>query len=210
MKLRIFLPLFLAMLACSAPGLGPRPTIEPLIFPTALALETVTPISPPGMFETVSPVASSQALPPTLAPGSPQAASSTPTLDVATATLSADPLSEIKISTGQIYYGGDCSPKEVTFTVSASQPEKIYSVLLFVRLRNQKSGATSAWNTGLAMRPLGSGRFEYKLRAANVPSYKEYDPAWLQYQFVLTDTRGEVVARSQVFLDQIKFQRVCP
>jgi uncharacterized protein YegP (UPF0339 family) len=68
----------------------------------------------------------------------------------------------------------------------------------------------SVWNTGLAMRPTGGGRYEYRLRAVNVPFYKDYDPAWLQYQFVLTDTRGEVIARSQIFLDKIKFQRLCP
>lgn len=197
MNLRFFLPLLLAMLACSVPGLAPRPTVEPLIFPTPIR-ETVTPIN------TLDPFA------PTLDLGTADAAFSTPTLSVATGTLAADPLTEIKVSTDQIYYGGDCSPKDVTFEVTVSQPEKVYSVLLFVRLRNQKSGVQSVWNTGLAMHPSGGGHYDYKLRAVNIPSYKEYDPAWLQYQFVLTNTQGDVIGRTQIFLDRIKFQRVCP
>ena len=194
---RFCLPLILAALACSAPGLAPRPTIEPLIFPTAVQ-ETFTP--PDG----------TEASAPTQELATVESASATPTVELATATLATESLAQINLSTEQIYYGGDCSPKDVTFDVTVSQPEKVFSVLLFVRLRNQKSGAQSAWNTGLAMRPLGAGRYEYKLRAVNVPEYKEYDPAWLQYQFVLTNTQGDVIARSQVFLDRIKFQRVCP
>jgi len=197
MKIRFFLPLLLATLACSVPGLAPRPTVEPLIFPT-IAFETVTPINMDNL-----PAA-------TLNLATVESTSSTPTVSAATGTLAADPLTDINISTDQIYYGGDCSPKDVTFDVTVSQPEKVYSVLLFVRLRNQKSGAQSAWNTGLAMRSLGGGRYEYKLRAVNVPSYKDYDPAWLQYQFVLTNTQGAVIGRTQIFLDKIKFQRVCP
>jgi len=197
MKIRFLLPLILATLACSLPGLAPRPTVEPLVFPTSV-LETVTPIN------TTDPLA----LPPDQA--TVEATSAAPVVDAATATLAADPLTQISISTDQIYYGGDCSPKDVTFEVTVSQPEKVYSVLLFVRLRNQKSGVQSVWNTGLAMHPSGGGRYDYKLRAVNVPSYKEYDPAWLQYQFVLTNTQGDVIGRTQIFLDRIKFQRVCP
>ncbi|PKN95461.1 MAG: hypothetical protein CVU44_01900 [Chloroflexi bacterium HGW-Chloroflexi-6] len=197
MKIRFLLPLILATLACSLPGLAPRPTVEPLVFPTSV-LETVTPIN------TTDPLA----LPPDQA--TVEATSAAPPVDAATATLAADPLTQISISTDQIYYGGDCSPKDVTFEVTVSQPEKVYSVLLFVRLRNQKSGVQSVWNTGLAMHPSGGGRYDYKLRAVNVPSYKEYDPAWLQYQFVLTNTQGDVIGRTQIFLDRIKFQRVCP
>ena len=197
MKKRLLLPLLLATLACSVPGLGPRPTVQPLIFPSPV-LETVTPLNP------------QDALAPTLDLGTVSPDTSTPTVDAATATLASLPLSEIQISTDQVYYGGDCSPKEVTFTVTASQPEKVYSVLLFIRLRNQKTDIRSTWNSGLAMRPLGKGRYEYRLRAVSVPSYQDYDPAWLQYPFVLTNTRGEAIARTEVFSDKIKFQRVCP
>lgn len=197
MRNRFLLPLLLAMLACSAPGLAPRPTVEPLVFPTAV-YETLAPS--PGLENGV----------PTLGPDTGESTSAAPTVSAATATLAAELLSEIKISADEVFYGGDCSPKEVTFEVTVSQPEKVYSVLLFVRLRNQKSGLQSVWNTGLAMHPLGSGRYDYKLRAVNVPSYKDYDPAWLQYQFVLTNTQGDVIGRTQIFLDKIKFQRVCP
>jgi hypothetical protein len=197
MKMRFWLPLLLATLACAMPGLSPRPTIEPLIFPTPV-LETVTPMNPVNLVTA------------TLDAGIMPVETAVPTLNAATATLSDTPIAEFSLSAEQVYYGGDCSPKEVTFSVKVSQPEKVYSVLLFVRLRNQKSGAQSAWNTGLAMRPQGEGRYEYRLRAVNVPSYKDYDPAWLQFQFVLTDSRGDVIGRSQVYTDRIKFQRLCP
>jgi hypothetical protein len=197
MKLRFFLPLLVGILACSAPGLAPRPTVAPLIFPTPV-LETVTPVN------TLDPLIPTLELA-TLEPGD-----STPTLSAATATLSTDPLSEIEISTDKFYYGSGCSPNEVTFTVTVSQPEKVFSVLLFVRLRSQKTGATSPWNTGRSMRPLGGGQYEYPIGLSRVANYQDYSPAWLQYQFVLTDSRGDVVARSQVFTDKIKLERDCP
>jgi hypothetical protein len=200
MKLRFFLPILIATLACSAPGLAPRPTVEPLVFPTS-PYETVTPANTLDPFiPTLDLSVVSTAEP----------AQSTPTLDVATATLSADPLSEIKVSADKFYYGSGCSPNEVTFTVTVKQPEKVFSVLLFVRLRSQKTGATSPWNTGRSMRPLGSGQYEYPIGLSRIANYKEYSPAWLQYQFVLTDSRGDVVARSQVFTDKITIQRDCP
>jgi len=197
MKLRFLLPLLLAVLACSAPGLAPRPTVEPLVFPTAV-------------HETLPPNLDAENGVPTQGLDTAEPDDAPPTASAATATLASESLSEVKISADEVFYGGDCSPKEVTFEVAVTQPAKVYSVLLFVRLRNQQSGVQSTWNTGLAMRPTGGGRYEYRLRAVNVPFYKDYDPAWLQYQFVLTDTRGEVIARSQIFLDKIKFQRLCP
>jgi hypothetical protein len=197
MKLRFFLPLLMGILACSAPGLAPRPTIEPLIFPTP-DLQTVTPIN------TLDPFAPTLELA-TLEPGAP-----TPTPSAATATLSDNPLSEIEISTDKFYYGPGCSPKEVTFTVTVSQPEKVLNVLLFVRVRSQVTGATSPWNTGRTMRSLGAGQYEYPLGLSRIANYQDYAPAWLQYQFVLTDSRAEVVARTQVFTNEITLQRDCP
>jgi len=197
MKLRFFLPLLLGILACNAPGLAPRPTIEPLIFPTPV-LETVTPMSTLDPFIPTLEFA-------TLEPGAP-----TPTLNIVTATLSTDLLSEIEISTDKFYYGPGCSPNEVTFAVTVSQPEKVLNVLLYVRLRNQKTGATSPWNTGRTMRSLGNGQYEYPLGLSRIANYQDYAPAWLQYQFVLTDSRANVVARSQVFTDKITLQRDCP
>lgn len=198
MKLRFFLPLLLGILACSAPGLAPRPTVEPLIFPT-YNLETVTPAQPPA-----------PATAPTLELATLEPFLPTPTLNAATATLGNDPLTEVKFSTDKIYFGTDCLSKEVTFTVTVSQPEKVFSVLLFTRLRSQKTGVNSPWNAGRSMHSLSGGQYEYPLVLSRIANYQEYSPAWLQYQFVLTDTRGDVVARSQIFTDKIVIQRDCP
>jgi hypothetical protein len=193
MKKRFFLPLVFAILACSIPRLAPRPTSIPLIFPTSRAATNApaTNPSPLGLatVETVAP---------------------TPLIGAATSTLATNPFSKILLSAEHIYYGGACAPKEITFEVSVAQPEKVFSVVVFVRLRNLKKDKQTGWNEGLAMNAQGGGRYSYRLKAVNVASYKEFNEAWLQYQFVLTNTQAEIIGRSEVFANKVQFSRTCP
>lgn len=195
---RFFLPLILASLACSLPGLASRPTPIPLIFPTAIP-ETITPSA--GWGSDSTPTQDLSVV--DLASITPEAISTTGTLEPAT-------IEKITFSAEQFYYGGSCAPKDVTFNVKVAQPERVFSVILFVRLRDIKKENQTIWNDGMAMNAQGNGQYVFRVKAVNLPSYKEFDQSWLQYQFVLTNTQGQVIGRSEVFNNKIKLSRSCP
>ena len=97
---------------------------------------------------------------------------------------------------------GNCGVNQVNFTVQVNDPVNTKQVVLFVRLRDANSTQQTAWNSGYAMNP-GSqnGIFSYLLSTANIPENKQFDSAFLEYQFVGTGTGGEVIERSPTFGD---------
>jgi hypothetical protein len=108
-----------------------------------------------------------------------------------------DPL----LSTQEVFSRGTgCGPRQAGFQIQSFDPEGV-NVGLFVRLRDPRSGRTTPFGPGLAMRPLGEGFFAYDLPAESVPEFTTFDQAVLEYQFVLTNAAGEVIARSPTYSD---------
>jgi len=102
----------------------------------------------------------------------------------------------------ELHYGG-CTPDKLDFTVDISGPANAASVLLFVRLKDQASGKLSDWNGGFVMSPLGNGKFWFQLSSIKIPDYDKYPSAWLNYQFAALDTKGAVLARSDVYYNVV-------
>jgi hypothetical protein len=108
------------------------------------------------------------------------------------------------ISTDHLFfYGpnspGDCGPREVRFQVGLSSTKGVANVLLFVRLKDQSSGQLGAWISGVTMTPLGNNQFAATVLAEDIPNVRDFQEAWLQYQFVALDSSGNAVVRSEVF-----------
>ena len=111
------------------------------------------------------------------------------------------PLGDPELSTNEIYYRGiGCGPKQVTFRIRSLDPAAT-SIVLFYRLKDEASERTTAFNPGVAMTPLGDGVFAFDLMSENVADFTMFDQAMLQYQFVLTDAAGQILARSPVYSD---------
>ena len=94
-----------------------------------------------------------------------------------------------------------CGPMEVTITARVSQPDKVWSLVLFTRMADQESSSLASWDSGQAMHSLGNGVYSFKLVWNKVQNYTSFDRATLRYQFVGTDKNRNNVLRSQVYYD---------
>jgi hypothetical protein len=103
-------------------------------------------------------------------------------------------------------YQHDCvaSPSQVTIQVTVSNPERVYSIVLFYRLKTQSGNIRTQWND-VAMNPKENGVFTYTISWKAFPDLSLISsddlPAWLMYQFFATNTAGDVIGQSEVYLD---------
>jgi CSLREA domain-containing protein len=119
----------------------------------------------------------------------PAAATATP------AAMSFEPI----VNPLEIFYG-NCEPNEALITVDIfNAPKPIGYVLLFARLMDKASSATTTWTEGLTMIPAGNNRFYYTLSIYDLPDYDTFADAWLQYQFVVYDADQNKLGYSDVF-----------
>jgi hypothetical protein len=103
-------------------------------------------------------------------------------------------------------YLRNCNPGlQLDFSVAVSDPSMVHSVVLFLRLKNQSTGAETPWNQGLVMTPQGNGMYETKLSLDQIPNLSDISrlngKAWLEYQFAATAGQGDVIGRSPVYND---------
>ena len=108
----------------------------------------------------------------------------------------------VLLSATHIYWGV-CDPNQVTFTAQVVDTEQVFSVVLFVRLKDQKSDDTTDWNTGIAMNGKGNGTFTYTLKAKSIDGYNSYLNAWVYYQLVATDAGNNVLGRTAVYTQSL-------
>jgi hypothetical protein len=104
-----------------------------------------------------------------------------------------------QVSAYQFYYGS-CTPNQVTIQVNVAGGD-IYSVVLFLKLQDQASGTTTGWDSGTSMTPGGGGWFSRTVSSSSIDGAGDFNAAWLLYQFVATDSSGEVIGRSQTYSD---------
>lgn len=131
--------------------------------------------------------------------------SPTPTLIFTpTVTFSPTPaalLAGLSVSPRELVYG-NCGTNQTQVMVRVNETQAISSVILFVRLRDPNSGQQTSWNSGFAMNPSSeSGVFVYTLATQIIPEMDQFSAAYLEYQFVATNTSGEVIGRSPTFGD---------
>ncbi len=104
------------------------------------------------------------------------------------------------LSVDHFYSGGaGCGPLDLKLQVGVSQPNQISSVVLFFHLKDKTGSGSTNWNEGVAMEPLGSGRYSYDLASKTIPAFNSYPEAWLVYQFAATGAGGQVVLRSPAY-----------
>ncbi len=104
-----------------------------------------------------------------------------------------------RLSDSQFYYGS-CTPNQVTIQVFVSGGN-VSSVVLFRKLSDQSSGATTDWDGGSSMTPSGDGWFSLTVASRSVDGADTMSAAWLWYQFVATGSTGQEVGRSEVYSD---------
>jgi hypothetical protein len=135
---------------------------------------------------------------PTPSPEATLTATLTPT---DTATPAAPSISDPDYSALTFFYeSGACGPKDLTIDVEAPSPA-IYSVVLFYRLADAEGSDRTDW-TSVAMNPIGEGLYRRSLHSeSDIPDFASFLKAFLQLQFVATDSNGDEVTRTEVFSD---------
>lgn len=105
---------------------------------------------------------------------------------------------------------GDCdAPHEVMVTARVSEPARTLNVTIYVRLEGKAGGDSTDFISGTLMENLFNGSFTYLIRAEEIRSYSNFSDAWIQLQFVSTDTGNKVIDRTRVFTQNLSLTR-CP
>jgi hypothetical protein len=104
------------------------------------------------------------------------------------------------ISANQIF-AGNCGTNQVTIQAFVSNQDLARNVTLFIKLKDQVSGASTSWSEGDSMSPAGNGWFQRTVGATSIPNYNAYAKSWILYQFVATGSGGAITGRSQVYSD---------
>jgi hypothetical protein len=129
---------------------------------------------------------------------------------VPTATPSTPYIYAVTHSVDKFYYNNStCGPTKITITLKVSDPNKVWSVVIFTRFMDKEGEGQSKWDTGHAMTPQGSGgEYSITLESSKITNFDTYDFAVFRYQFVATDKNRNEVARTEVYED-IEYS-ICP
>lgn len=108
---------------------------------------------------------------------------------------------------GEQVYVGNCGAGQVDFEARVIQPNKVNSVVMFMKFRNQITGAETGWDRGTSLEDQGEGRFITTLKASDLPA--PANPTWVVFQLVGTNDKQDNVARSPVYADRLTLFQ-CP
>jgi hypothetical protein len=112
----------------------------------------------------------------------------------------------VKVAGTQVYWG-ICTPNKLKVTAQVSEPKDVYSVVLFVRLRNLKAQIFSPWNKGTGMHAMGNdGLWTQDLYASSVNGHVAFRRGWVWYQLVATGKDNLEVGRTRIFMDSIRLE----
>jgi hypothetical protein len=212
MKKAALLPVLgLLLLACSYTSLLPAtptalppsasPTRTVFVAPTRTA--SITPTLPtPTFTETPTLIYSGPTPEPSNTPEPTSTIGLLVTKEVIGLTPQDSVFTTIQLSSNRIFWG-TCEPNFAKATVHVVDASKVHSVLIFLRLKDPKTGDSTDWGGGAIMDSDTKGTFTYILTAKSFSHYREYLSAWGQYQFVATDSKLSVIGRSAQYLNSL-------
>ncbi|MGV8026112.1 MAG: Ig-like domain-containing protein [Anaerolineaceae bacterium] len=127
-----------------------------------------------------------------------------------TATPSTPYIFAVAHDVNKFYYKkSTCGPTKITISLKVSDPDKVWSVVIFTRFLDKEGEGQSKWDAGHAMTPKGSdGEYSITLDSSKITNFDTYDFAVFRYQFVATDKNRNEVIRTEVYED-IDYS-ICP
>ncbi len=199
------------LFACTLlPAVNPAatPTREATAVPTDVP--TSTPI-PPTLTFTVTPTLSGQR---TRTPTASQTLDFTPTQvtetplflitpNTFTPTVEMKGFVTVSVSEKEFYKTAECQPASVKFTAQAADPAGTAFVLLFVRFKSKQTGASGEWADSIAMQSIGAGTYVHDLVATEMKGLEYFKNAWVQYQFVATNSNSREIGRTAIFSERL-------
>lgn len=106
------------------------------------------------------------------------------------------------------YKNGTCGPTKITISLKVSDPDKVWSVVMFTRFLDKEGEGQTKWDTGHALNPKGDDTYSITLESSQITNFNVYEFAVFRYQFVATDKNRNEVTRTEVFED-ISYE-ICP
>lgn len=228
-KIGIFTIIMFLLSSCALPALPSLPGLSrstatathkpgtPTVTPTITDTPTITATRPTPTFTGTptlfgfKPTSTITGTPPTKTPTQTPLPlfPDTPTPPILT-TAEASPgegFKSFRISGTQVFWG-ICSPGTVTLETAVLDPDAVWRVYLFMRLKSVKNDDTTEW-VGTTMTNHRDGRFTYVLRADLVDGRKNYLKAWVELQMVAVDVQQKEIGRTHIY-DQALMIQPCP
>ena len=208
-KIYILLLCAALLFACTLlPGVNPTaaPTREATSVPTDAP--TSTPITPTLTFTATPPLVGqrTRTATPTL-DFTPTQATGTPlfliTPDTPTPSVEMEGFVTVSISEKEFYKTAECQPASVKFTAQAADVGNTAFVLLFVRFKSKQTDAKGEWADSIAMQSIGAGTYVHDLVATEMKGLDYFENAWVQYQFVATDSNSREIGRTDIFSERL-------
>lgn len=98
----------------------------------------------------------------------------------------------------KIYWGG-CEPNKVSIRAVVDDPEEVFSVIIFVRVKDIQEEDYTPWTSGEVMLNRGQGEFTYNLIGSKIKGHDHYLRSWVYFQLVATNIEGEEIGRTRVY-----------
>ena len=108
------------------------------------------------------------------------------------------------LSTNQFYFGS-CDTNSVNISVQLSNTISVKHVELFVRLLDNNSSASTAWDSYGVMSDKGNGNFGITVKSSKIQGANQFSSSVVLYQFIVVGTNGKVIARSSSYDDLTLF-----
>lgn len=110
-------------------------------------------------------------------------------IDVSLFTPGPIPFTLVEKSTSQLVWGGTCDgSRSIKFVVQLIVPLRhLKYVTLWYRLQDKYSSRHTDWGGGAIMSDNDRGTYFYTIDLDQISGYKQYQDAWLQFQFVASN-----------------------
>lgn len=106
--------------------------------------------------------------------------------------------SSLTYSPSKIYWGG-CTPNKVTIRTEVEDPDEVFSVIIFVRVKDFNKEDYTPWTSGNIMQDRGQGEFTYELVGSEIKGHNHYLRSWVYFQLVATNNKGEEIGRTKIY-----------
>jgi hypothetical protein len=103
----------------------------------------------------------------------------------------------------KVIFWGSCKPNTVRIVAKVENPEDVFSVVIFVRVKSAFKEDYTPWTSGDVMNNRRDGSFSYTLSANTTRGHNHYKKSWILFQLVATDDFGKEVGRSKIYTNEI-------
>jgi hypothetical protein len=82
-------------------------------------------------------------------------------------------------------------------------PEDVFSVIIFVRVKSAIKEDYTPWTTGNTMQKHSDGTFSYTLTANTTDGHNHFKNSWILFQLVATNDMGQAIGRTMIYTNAI-------